>query len=205
MNLPDQKARLRTETLERLRGKTPGDWATASRQVAGRVRELEAWKSAAWIGAYVPMSREIDVMPLVEEALGRSLRVAIPGWDPESRTYLFVEVRDLARDLVPGPHGARMASRDCPVVDAGRLDFVLVPGIAFDAEGGRLGRGGGFYDRLLGPCGGVACGVGMDEQRVPLVPLEAHDVRMGLVVFPGGCHGRHLQAGTGRAGRGTRD
>ena len=205
MNPLDPKVLLRAEMRERLRATTSGQWAVASVAVAARIRLLAAWRQARWVGAYVPMAREIDVLPLVAEALARGARVAIPGWDPALEAYGFREVRDLARDLVDGPHGARVPSGGCPAVDAGRLDFVLVPGIAFDATGGRLGRGKGFYDRLLAGCTGLTCGVGMDDQGVPLVPMEPHDVRLDLVVLPGGCHGPGSPAGQGRAGRGTSD
>lgn len=205
MNPGDPKALLRGQMRGFLRTTTAGQWAVASVAVAARIRLLDAWRQARWVGAYVPMAREINVLPLVEEALERGVRIAIPGWDPASGAYRFREVRDLARDLVDGPHGAREPSGGCPVVDAGRLDFVLVPGIAFDRTGGRLGRGKGFYDRLLSGCAGLTCGVGMDDQGVPLVPMEAHDVRLGLVVLPGACHGPGSPAGPGMAGHGTSD
>ncbi len=185
MNVAEAKARLRGEMRERLARLSPGDWTTASERVCQRVRDLDAWRGARWVGAYAAMSREIDVGPLMEEALARGMRVAVPGWDEASGTYGFREVRDPGRDLIDGPHRARVPRGECEAVDPGRLDFVLVPGIAFDGRGGRLGRGKGFYDRLLACSGGVTCGVGADEQWVPQVPVESHDVRLDWVLLPG--------------------
>lgn len=187
MNTGEAKARLRTEVRARLARMTAGDWAMASARVVEVVRAMAEWREARWVGAYAAMPQELDVAPLMQEALERGARVAVPGWDADSGTYRFHEVKDLARDLVEGPHRARMPAAGCPAVEFGRLDFVLVPGIAFDTSGGRLGRGKGYYDRLLRPGGGVTCGVGADEQRVEGVPMEPHDVRLDRVVIPGGC------------------
>ena len=186
MNTGEAKARLRAEVRARLARMTAGDWAMASARVAVVVRGMGEWREARWVGAYAAMPREIDVAPLMQEALDRGARVAVPGWDAASGTYRFHEVKDLARDLVEGPHRARMPAVGCPAVEFGRLDFVLVPGIAFDTSGGRLGRGKGYYDRLLRPGRGVTCGVGADEQRVEDVPMEPHDVRLNRVAMPGG-------------------
>lgn len=187
MNAGEAKERLRAEVRARLARMTTEDWATASARVVEVVRGMEEWREARWVGAYAAMPRELDVAPLMEEALARGVRLAVPGWDAATGTYRFHEVTDLARDLVEGPHRARMPAAGCPAVEFGRLDFVLVPGIAFDTSGGRLGRGKGYYDRLLRSCGGVTCGVGAEEQRVEQVPMEAHDVRLDRVVTPGGC------------------
>ncbi|MEY3277168.1 MAG: hypothetical protein RL153_2436 [Verrucomicrobiota bacterium] len=188
MKASEAKALLRAEVRARLARMTAGDWEAASARVAEVVRGMGEWREARWVGAYAAMPRELDVAPLMEEALERGAHVAVPGWDAASGTYRFHEVKDLARDLVEGPHRARMPAVGCPAVEFGRLDFVLVPGIAFDTSGGRLGRGKGYYDRLLGSGGGVTCGVGADEQRVEDVPMEPHDVRLDRVVMPGGCY-----------------
>jgi 5-formyltetrahydrofolate cyclo-ligase len=65
-----------------------------------------------------------------------------------------------------------------------RLDLVLVPGVAFDARGGRLGRGKGFYDRLLSAVNGTKCGVAFDEQIVDAVPVGPLDVLVNCILTP---------------------
>ncbi|HTG44362.1 MAG TPA: 5-formyltetrahydrofolate cyclo-ligase, partial [Verrucomicrobiae bacterium] len=65
-----------------------------------------------------------------------------------------------------------------------RLDFVLVPGVAFDSTGRRLGRGRGFYDQLLAGVTGIKCGVALDEQIVEKLPTEAHDIAMDYILTP---------------------
>jgi 5-formyltetrahydrofolate cyclo-ligase len=62
--------------------------------------------------------------------------------------------------------------------------LVLAPGVGFDAAGGRLGRGRGFYDRLLAHISGIKCGVAFDPQLVERIPMERHDARMNCILTP---------------------
>jgi len=68
-----------------------------------------------------------------------------------------------------------------------RLDLILVPGVAFDLCGCRLGRGGGFYDRLLAETHGVKCGIAFDEQITGEVPTGEHDLQMDFILTPTRC------------------
>jgi 5-formyltetrahydrofolate cyclo-ligase len=93
-------------------------------------------------------------------------------------------VSDPANDLRPGLLGIREPTEHCEAIALKRLDLVLVPGVAFDARGRRLGRGKGYYDRLLSDVRGVRCGVAFDEQIVPEVPVGPRDALLNCVVTP---------------------
>jgi 5-formyltetrahydrofolate cyclo-ligase len=86
--------------------------------------------------------------------------------------------------LVVGAFQVREPVAGCPVVAMNRLDLALVPGLAFDARGHRLGRGKGFYDRLLAGFPGRTVGVAFDFQVVAQVPVEPHDIALNAVVTP---------------------
>jgi 5-formyltetrahydrofolate cyclo-ligase len=68
-----------------------------------------------------------------------------------------------------------------------KFDLVLVPGMAFDLHGDRLGRGRGFYDRLLAEASGVKCGVGYDFQLLEKIPAEPHDAKVDFIFTPSRC------------------
>ena len=127
---------------------------------------------------FAPSADEPDVWPLAESlaAEGRLLLPRIAG--PSLTVH---RVSDLTRDMAPGSFGLRE-----PVTPADRavgLRAAVVPGLAFDARGGRLGRGKGYYDRLLAQLPRVRrVAVTFDERVVDAVPMEAHDVRMHAVV-----------------------
>ena len=91
-------------------------------------------------------------------------------------------------ERIGGPgasHENRREPNDrCALVPLNTLELVLVPGTAFDSRGHRLGRGKGFYDQLLSQVRGQTCGVAFDEQIVPEVPIEPHDVRLNYLLTP---------------------
>ena len=85
-------------------------------------------------------------------------------------------------ELTPGPFGIAEPRPSCPTVAPAALDVILVPGVAFDRAGGRLGYGGGFYDRFLAACTGPRLGLAFALQLVACVPREAHDLPLAVLV-----------------------
>lgn len=73
-------------------------------------------------------------------------------------------------------------------IDPQEIEMIIVPGIAYDKKGNRIGRGKGFYDRLLANTRATKIGVGYEFQIIEEVPTESHDVRMDIVISPSGCH-----------------
>ena len=71
-------------------------------------------------------------------------------------------------------------------MDMMQLDLIIVCGVAFDRLGGRLGRGGGFFDRLLSTTNAKKCGVCFDQQLRTAVPMEKHDIKMDMIATPSG-------------------
>ena len=133
---------------------------------------------------YAPLAEEIDVWPLLRETLAAGRQVALPRFDRAAGKYVACCVSDIEAELVAGRFGIREPAERCPGLDGARADWILVPGEAFDLNGNRLGRGAGFYDRLLCEIRGTRCGVAFDEQIVRELPAEPHDMRMALVVTP---------------------
>jgi 5-formyltetrahydrofolate cyclo-ligase len=179
-----QKASLRRGSRLRLEA-LPEQWrAEASRQACERLARQSIWSEAATVLFYAPMGPELDVWPLVAEALANGKQVLLPRFTEASQTYQACRIADLAGDIAPGKFGIRESASHCEVLALNRLDLVLVPGLAFDPHGRRLGRGKGFYDRLLSAVRGVRCGVAFDEQLLPEVPAEPHDVLLNCILTP---------------------
>ncbi|MBI2926302.1 MAG: 5-formyltetrahydrofolate cyclo-ligase [Verrucomicrobia bacterium] len=149
-----------------------------------RLRADEIWSRSDSILGYFPLADELDVRPLLATALAAGKTVALPRFNTETSAYEAAHVRDLDRDLHPGRFGIREPSAACPVVALNRLDLVMVPGVGFDLSGHRLGRGKGFYDRMLVQVSGCKCGVAFDEQVVAALPVEPHDIVLDCIVTP---------------------
>jgi 5-formyltetrahydrofolate cyclo-ligase len=103
-------------------------------------------------------------------------------------------VTNLETDIFTGKFGVSEPVPECGAVPLNRFDLVLVPGMAFDLSGNRLGRGKGFYDRILSETSGVKCGVAYDFQLLETIPTEAHDARVNFIFTPSRALRRKNQA-----------
>jgi 5-formyltetrahydrofolate cyclo-ligase len=183
-DLHEAKRTLRGQTLARLAGMTDGERRQGSECLCALLRRQRVWRDAKTVLLFAPMPGEPDIWPLLEEALRHGKSVALPRYERASNRYLACSVAELERDVAPGYYGIREPAPHCPELTSNRLDLILAPGVAFDQQGGRLGRGRGYYDRMLAVMRGIRCGVAFDQQIVPEVPLASHDARMNHVVTP---------------------
>lgn len=178
------KAAWRARIRPRLAGLDAQERRAASAALCAAVAASPLWRSAPAVGLYFARPDEPDVGPLLAEALGSGRLVAVPRWNASA--YQWARVQRLPEDCRPGRFGILEPRPESPSVPPDALDLVLVPGVAFDARGRRLGRGGGFYDRLLAGHRGARVGVCFDGQLVAELPAEPHDVGMSYLVTPAG-------------------
>ena len=179
-----QKAILRQGVRAQIAAVTPEQRAVESGRVVAAISGSKVWRQAHTVMLFIPLRDEIDVLPLLDEALGHHKTVLLPRFDPVSACYQPARVSNLATDIVPGPHGVAEPAIHCATHPLKPLDVTLVPGLAFDRVGRRLGRGKGHYDRLLADAGGQFWGVGFECQLLLEVPFEPHDVVLNCIVTP---------------------
>ena len=184
--LPALKSVLREELRQRLRELAPHERDEASLRIRERCHDLPEWKAARVIALYHPTADEPDLWPLAERAWSEGRGVVLPAFEAATSAYRWSRVGG-PDDLVPGRFGILEPGPHCQPVEAVSLDLVLVPGLGFSTDGGRLGRGRGFYDRLLESVGGRVFGVAFDFQLLPRIPREDHDVGLDGVITPSGC------------------
>jgi 5-formyltetrahydrofolate cyclo-ligase len=156
--------------------------AEASRDVAARLATLPAWERAGTIALHAALGAEVGTDEIARRAADAGKRIAWPRLAPGGRAMEFAACP--AADLVPGPSRALEPPAAAPVVPLAEIDLAVVPGVAFDPQGGRLGRGRGHYDAtlsLLRP-GAARVGIAFEVQVVPGVPGESHDVPLDAVV-----------------------
>jgi len=178
------KSALRAQVRARLKEIAATERAAASAQARSLLVRQRYWQEAKKILFYAPLPEELDMWPLVAEALGEGKTVALPRFGMAQGGYVACEVKDPAKELQVGRFDIREPLERCSEIPVNRLDFILVPGIAFDLQGRRLGRGKGYYDRLLAGAQGRACGVAFDCQIVSELPVEPQDVRVNCILTP---------------------
>ncbi len=173
------KAAMRAEAQRRIRSLSAKARAEASARICGHLRRwLEALRPEP-LAAFHPLATEPDIRPLFVTWMEQAARILLPGFDEGAWGW---READLGEGWQPGYQGLPSPVRSAPANPAS-VQAVLVPGLAFDRLGTRLGRGGGVYDRLLAGVSAPKIAVAFHVQLMddPL-PREPHDVRMDQVL-----------------------
>ena len=171
------KDELRKLILQQKRQFTPQQLAQLSFPVLDRLRPLLC--EAKVILAYYSLPGEVDTHTLIQELVAEGKTVLLPKVLDDTT----MELRQYAgpQDLSEGAYHI-MEPMGAPFKDFSQIDVALIPGLAFDTNGHRLGRGKGYYDRFLTAFTGKTIGVCFDFQKVAEVPVDAHDVAVDRVV-----------------------
>ena len=169
----------RKRMLAHLTGLDAGTVHRHSVAVAKRLATLPAFAVAKSLVVYVSFGNEIETHDLIRHLLAAGRQVCVPAF--HAGAYLAAEIQDFDQDLVAGKLNILEPKllRRVPVT---RPDAWLVPGLAFDRNGNRLGRGKGCFDALLQHARGVKIALTHDFQLLNEVPTEPHDVRMDFIV-----------------------
>ena len=132
----------------------------------------------------LPYGSEWDTRLLLTVALEQGKTVAVPRVNLERRMLDLHVVRDLGRDVEPGYRGIPEPHAGRPTMELAAIDWVLVPGVAFDLRGHRIGYGGGYYDRLLPalPRSAACVAAAFELQIVDEVPTAPHDFALDAIV-----------------------
>jgi 5-formyltetrahydrofolate cyclo-ligase len=180
------KETLRQEIRRVLRSLTAEACDEAGEKILERLREMPEWRRAGSVFCFVSVAGEVSTAPILWEALSAGKRLSAPRI---REGVMEAAVLRGSSDLVPGPFGIPEPA-GAETVEPGSLHLAIVPGLAFDRSGRRLGRGRAFYDRFLSGVTAVTVGVCHDVQLVQWVPAEATDVPVGAVVCPAGVYRR---------------
>ncbi|PWU13284.1 MAG: 5-formyltetrahydrofolate cyclo-ligase, partial [Verrucomicrobia bacterium] len=178
------KEDLRRSVRDALKAMSPEERLKTSVEATKLLVAQRRWTEAQSVLFYAPMERELDIWPLLKTALESGKHACLPRFDPTTRRYVACQIKDPKTDLESGQFRIREPGGWCASMPLIKLDFILVPGVAFDLRGRRLGRGKGHYDRLLAATRGTTCGVAFDEQIVREVPVEPHDVLLNCILTP---------------------
>ena len=154
--------------------------------VTAKLLALPQYLAAGVVCAYASFGSEFDSAAFCSDVVASGKRLLLPRINRAARMLELREVGKLDSDLVAGVWGIREPAERCPIVPPSAVEFLLVPGVAFTAAGGRLGYGGGFYDRLLAGLNAKTprIAAAFDLQIVESIPAGPGDQRVHLVVQP---------------------
>ena len=175
----DKKA-LRKQIREQKQAMTEAQIVTASEKLGDLFAQSELYRQAKSIYGYLPYNQEVRTVPILAQAIRDGKRVAVPKVYGDEMRFIWLD--DLSR-VAPGYSGIPEPIDDGPVADDPTA-LVLMPGLAFDPDGHRIGYGGGFYDRFLAseqshPTLALCYGF----QMLPKLETEAFDIPVDCVLW----------------------
>ena len=155
-----------------------------SHTIVQKLCALPAYRAAGVVAAYASFGSELDTAEFLAKILTDGKQLVLPRINRAQRVLELRRVADLGADLVAGFWGIREPAERCPLQSHHKVDFMLVPGVAFAANGARLGYGGGYYDRLLASLDrrAVRIAAAFQLQIVDQLPEGPHDERVDSVV-----------------------
>ena len=141
------------------------------------------FKESKNIFMYLGYSSEIDTKKYVKQFVDLGKNIYVPRTDIENKTMEAVKIVDLT-NLKEDKYGILEPTKDIEAMNKNELDLVIMPGLAFDTNGGRLGYGGGYYDKYLQKIAGNLSKVALayDFQIVQEVPKEEHDIKVDYII-----------------------
>lgn len=154
--------------------------AAICRHILASALYQDAWT----VGGYMPMPHEADILSVLQDVLQSGKRLALPLCGPAPHmTFRLVTNLD---ELVPGAYGLLEPAEEATIVPADGIDLLLVPLEGIDTEGFRIGKGGGYYDRMLAECAASSVGCAFTWQQVRAVPRDVWDKPLAFCADSGG-------------------
>lgn len=173
------KQALRKQLREKRKALLPTLREEKNLQIARKLLELKELKDAKSVLFYVSTPEEVDTHFAIKEVLKQGKKVFVPKLEKDE-----MKLCPLANfeELSPGTFGILEPCESTAESHPKQIDLFIIPGIAFDKKGNRLGQGKGHYDRLLKETKGIKVGLAFEEQVLEELPIETHDVPLDLLI-----------------------
>lgn len=173
------KKELRRQIREQKRAMTQEEISCASARLAEQFFQTEQYAKASVIYGYLPYNQEVDTLPILRRALRDGKRVAVPKVYGDTMNFIYLD--DLSQ-VAPSSMGIPEPVADAPIA-RDETALVLMPGLAFDQKGNRMGYGGGYYDKFLAQePNHPTVALCYDFQMVDVIPTDTYDIPVDLVI-----------------------
>jgi 5-formyltetrahydrofolate cyclo-ligase len=181
--IAQEKVTLRNQMQVKLAALTAADVRAKSAAIWERLAVLPDFVGATRRLIYVSTGMEVDTHGLIQQVLAMGGQVCVPSYDAAKKGYVPSALHDFHSDLAAGRFAILEPKPEAVrPMEANQIDAALVPGLAFDKTGNRLGRGAGYFDRLLQSVRGTKIALAYDFQILTEVPAEAHDARVDFII-----------------------
>lgn len=181
----EKKQSLRNEVAKKIDALSEKEVIEKTARVERRLLEFANFLEARIVMLYINSAYEVSTARIIETCLNFRKIVVLPAFKPEKRQMKLLKVDKLETDLKPGLSGIPEPDEElCKKVPIDRIDLAIIPGIVFDEKGGRIGKGEGYYDKLISklPVTTRKVSLAFECQVVSQVPMESHDKYVDIIV-----------------------
>lgn len=175
--LDSNKEKIRKELLQKRKNLSTYEVLKRSNEIIKNLENLREFKEAEKIACYISFNNEVFTHGLIKKYI-KEKKILVPVVNKERKEIELSLLADW-KDLSQGAYGILEPREKLIVNDA---DIIIVPGIAFDKRGNRIGYGEGYYDRLLSKLKAIKIALAYDFQVLEKLPEEEHDIKMDMIV-----------------------
>jgi len=179
------KIQIREDISQLISALSESQIAEKTRAIEARLFEFANFLEAKIALLYVNGEYEVQTETIIKRSYNYNKIVVLPAFKPEKFKMDLMKVDNFAKDLVPGPRTVlEPDATRCKTVPMERIDIAIIPGLAFDEKGGRIGSGRGYYDRLIPKLAITTRKVALtfEEQIVSQIPMESHDKHIDIII-----------------------
>ncbi len=154
-------------------------------RIESRLFEFANFLESNIVLLYISSTSEVNTLKIIERCFNYNKIVILPAFDATKHEMKLMKIDNLDADLTPGPRGIlEPDSSSCNVVPIECIDIAIIPGVAFDEKGGRIGSGDGYYDRLIPKLSITTRKVALafENQIIPQVQMESHDRYVDIII-----------------------
>jgi len=181
----ESKSDIRDRVITTIQSASVEDLAAKYAQIEHRLFEFANFIEAHIALLYMPHPAVVDTTGMIERCFAFHKIVALPAFDTENYTMQLYKVDSFPADMKMGPRQIMEPDPDrCKIIPIDRIDIAIIPGIALDEKGGRIGTGEGYYDRFIGklPITTRKVALSLECQIVQQIPMESHDKYMDIII-----------------------
>jgi 5-formyltetrahydrofolate cyclo-ligase len=183
--ISDEKVQIREDIANTISALSENEINEKTVAVENRLFEFANFLESKIALLYVNQIPEVPTKSIIAKSYSYNKIVVLPVFDPESFKMKLMKVDSTEQELILGPRGVlEPDASKCKVVPMDRIDIAIIPGLAFDEKGGRIGSGTGYYDRLIPRLAITTRKVALtfEEQIVPQIPMESHDKYVDIII-----------------------
>ncbi len=181
----EKKQEIRNEMIRKVTSMKPEALTVKTKAIEERLFEFANFLEARIALLYTPITAEVDTGEIIKRSFMYNKIIVLPAFNEDSREMTLMKLDDPDKDLVAGPRGNLEPDPGrCKVVPIDCLDIAVIPGLAMDEKGGRVGSGKGYYDRLIPnlPITTRKVGLIFEDQILGTAPMESHDKHVDIVI-----------------------